>query len=286
MSPSRTTGPAIADPPGRPQRDRRLGRLTAARSARPLRAPEGRVSLTRVRIGAQDLVVLNGTVDLRSVPRLLDVLQRVTGAGEPPALDLCRAGVPDAADVALVVHVVRWVCRRRPGLTIVCPPGPTRTGLERSGITATARIVGNRQALLATPTPTSHNAEYALVAPAAPLPKPRAGTSRRRAALLAEAIVAIEERYAEPDLALRDIARQIATSQRQLQRVFAQLAGSAFRDEVTAVRMRHGARLLHDTHMTVGEIARHVGYRQASQFTKAFRRFHGVTPTASVRRPG
>src|SRR3954454_10046931 len=131
MIPSTTTGPPIADPPGRPQRERRLGGLTAAGSARPVRAREGRVSVTRGRIGARDLVVLEGTVDVRGVAWLLDVLQRVAGAGEPPALDLCRAGVPDAADVALVVHVVRWVCRRRPGLTIVCPPGPTRTALER-----------------------------------------------------------------------------------------------------------------------------------------------------------
>jgi AraC-like DNA-binding protein len=28
---------------------------------------------------------------------------------------------------------------------------------------------------------------------------------------------------------------------------------------LAAIRMQHGARLLHDTHMTVGQIARHVG---------------------------
>jgi len=55
---------------------------------------------------------------------------------------------------------------------------------------------------------------------------------------------------------------------------------------LAAIRMQHGARLLHDTHMTVGEIARHVGYRQPSQFSKAFRRCCGVTPTAFVRPRG
>jgi transcriptional regulator GlxA family with amidase domain len=114
----------------------------------------------------------------------------------------------------------------------------------------------------------------------------RPATPGRRGALLAEATLAIEARFADPDLALGDVARQIATSERQLQRVFAELAGSAFRDEVAAVRMQHAAALLQGTDLPVADIARRVGYRQAAQFAKAFRRHHGVSPSRFRRVPG
>src|SRR3954454_1242795 len=173
-----------------------------------------------------------------------------------------------------------FACR---GLPVLCPPGPTRAALERSEIAAGAVIVADHTALIATSSGTART--DALVAPPGRGRGPRAATSARRPRLLPEAALAIEARYAEPELALGDIARQIATSERQLQRIFAELGASAFRDELTAVRMQHAARLLHDSHMTVGEIARHVGYRQPSQFSKAFRRCYGVTPSAFLRRP-
>jgi AraC family transcriptional regulator, regulatory protein of adaptative response / methylphosphotriester-DNA alkyltransferase methyltransferase len=96
----------------------------------------------------------------------------------------------------------------------------------------------------------------------------------------------IEERFAEPDLSLADVAREIATSERQLQRVFAELGGSAFRDEVAAVRMQHAASLLQGTGLPVADIAHRVGYRQAAQFAKAFRRHHGLAPSRFRRIPG
>jgi AraC family transcriptional regulator of adaptative response / methylphosphotriester-DNA alkyltransferase methyltransferase len=52
------------------------------------------------------------------------------------------------------------------------------------------------------------------------------------------------------------------------------------------VRMQHAAGLLQATMLPVGEIARLVGYRQAAQFAKAFRRHHGVSPSAFRRAPG
>jgi transcriptional regulator GlxA family with amidase domain len=97
--------------------------------------------------------------------------------------------------------------------------------------------------------------------------------------LLAEATLAIEQRYAEIGLSLGEVARQIATSERQLQRIFAELAGSSFRDELIAVRMEHAAELLSASALHVGIVARRVGYRQPAQFAKAFRRHHGLSPS-------
>src|SRR4029078_4757825 len=107
----------------------------------------------------------------------------------------------------------------------------------------------------------------------------RVATTARRAELLADATLAIERRHAEPDLTVTDIAHEIDTPSRQLQRVFAELAGSAFRDELAAVRMQHGADLLQATDLPVSEIAKRRGHRQSAQFAKAFRRYHEVSPT-------
>ena len=84
----------------------------------------------------------------------------------------------------------------------------------------------------------------------------------------------------DPDLELAAVAHAIATSTRQLQRVFAELAGSSFRDELHAARMHRAAQLLRTTALPIGQIARHVGYRQPPQFAKAFRRYHGVSPSS------
>jgi AraC-like DNA-binding protein len=44
--------------------------------------------------------------------------------------------------------------------------------------------------------------------------------------------------------------------------------------------MARAAELLTSTDVPVGEVGRRVGYRQASQFTKAFKRTYAETPSA------
>ena len=108
----------------------------------------------------------------------------------------------------------------------------------------------------------------------------RPATRDRREQLLTDARVVIEERYAEPDLSLAAVAQQVATSPRQLQRVFADGAQSTFRRELTAVRMRHVAELLQTTALPVGQIAGRVGYRSPAQLAKVFRHHYGRAPAA------
>ncbi|MDQ3740235.1 MAG: helix-turn-helix transcriptional regulator [Actinomycetota bacterium] len=106
---------------------------------------------------------------------------------------------------------------------------------------------------------------------------PRPTTLALRAELLEEAREIMRDEYAE-DLVLDDVAGRIATSRRQLQRVFAELAGTGFREELAAIRMDRAAELLHGP-LPVGEVARRVGYRQSAQFAKAFRAHHGILPS-------
>ena len=107
----------------------------------------------------------------------------------------------------------------------------------------------------------------------------RQSTVSRRRQLFDEAVEVIEQDYAAADLSLRSVSATIATSNRQLQRVFAE-SGTTFRRELQRVRMERAAGLLERGSMPISSVAGAVGYRQPAQFAKAFRRHHGAPPSA------
>jgi AraC family transcriptional regulator, regulatory protein of adaptative response / methylphosphotriester-DNA alkyltransferase methyltransferase len=104
-------------------------------------------------------------------------------------------------------------------------------------------------------------------------------TERTRRELFEDAVAIIEAEYAS-ELTPDRVARRIATSRRQLQRVFAEIGNSTFSAYLTAVRLERAADLLGRDPRPVVEIARAVGYRSPSAFSVAFRRCYGVPPGA------
>lgn len=105
----------------------------------------------------------------------------------------------------------------------------------------------------------------------------RNGTLQRRAAILRDAREAILRDHG-PDVDLETVAHRIGTSRRQLQRVFAELSDSSFRETIAAVRMAHARKLLAETDRPIAAIGRVAGYQQPAQFSKAFRHHHGTSP--------
>ncbi len=106
----------------------------------------------------------------------------------------------------------------------------------------------------------------------------RPATVRHRTSLYDEACAIVELEYAQ-DLALDEIARRVASSRRQLQRAYAEIGDTTFRDHLTQVRMLRAAEMLEGRSLTIREVAHRVGYRQPAQFAKAFRRHHGLAPS-------
>ena len=111
------------------------------------------------------------------------------------------------------------------------------------------------------------------------MPIQRPATVRLRTSLYEDAVAIVETEYAT-DVSLDDIARRVASSRRQLQRAYAEIGHTTFREHLTRVRMQRAAELLARRGMTVREVARRVGYRQPAQFAKAFRRYQGLAPSA------
>ena len=106
----------------------------------------------------------------------------------------------------------------------------------------------------------------------------RPGTADRRRALFEEAADIIEREYPD-ELELDEVARRLATSRRQLQRAFAEAGDTTFRTHLARVRMRKALEMLQEGSLPVREVAARVGYRQAAQFAKTFRRYHGRPPS-------
>jgi AraC-like DNA-binding protein len=107
----------------------------------------------------------------------------------------------------------------------------------------------------------------------------RTATIELRTSLYDDATAIVAREYGA-DLALDDIARRVASSRRQLQRAYKEIGDTTFREHLTAVRMERAAELLSNRSLTVRDVARRVGYRQPAQFAKAFRRHHGMSPSA------
>ncbi|WP_241004363.1 helix-turn-helix transcriptional regulator [Conexibacter sp. SYSU D00693] len=111
------------------------------------------------------------------------------------------------------------------------------------------------------------------------MPSQRPATVQLRTSLFEDAVAIVEEEYAQ-ELSLDDIARRVASSRRQLQRAYAEIGRTTFREHLTGVRMdRAGELLQRSAGLTVREVAHRVGYRQPAQFAKAFRRHHGLAPS-------
>ena len=113
----------------------------------------------------------------------------------------------------------------------------------------------------------------------------RTDSGRKRPSTLAlqdtifqDAARVIEAEFARP-ISVEEVAHRVATSPRQLQRAFAEVGGLTFRSYLRRVRMFWAAQLLTATDIPVSEVARRVGYREPSQFTKAFKRTYGATPS-------
>jgi transcriptional regulator GlxA family with amidase domain len=104
-------------------------------------------------------------------------------------------------------------------------------------------------------------------------------TRAARRAIFEDAVAIVRREYAR-DLGPDEVARRVATSRRQLQRVFAEIGGTTFSGYLTRVRLERAAELLRADTRPVPQIAQAVGFRSASAFSVAFRRHHGIPPGA------
>jgi AraC-like DNA-binding protein len=87
---------------------------------------------------------------------------------------------------------------------------------------------------------------------------------------------ALEERDDEPSLG--DIAASLKVSPRTLERLLRN-SQTSFRALLEERRRRHAERLLRDETLTIAEVAYRLGFADPANFTRACRRWFGISPS-------
>jgi AraC family transcriptional activator of mtrCDE len=103
-------------------------------------------------------------------------------------------------------------------------------------------------------------------------------TAERRRTLVQQSLRAIA---ADPARAwtLDELAQAIAASRRSVQRAF-EGEGITYRQALSAARICLARKLFADEGGTVRSVSKRVGYASTAEFTKAFKRHAGMTPSA------
>ncbi len=94
------------------------------------------------------------------------------------------------------------------------------------------------------------------------------------------AIELLDRRYAEPRLALRDVALAANLSRSQAARLLKRQTGRGFIAHLHQRRLAAARAHLTETTLSIKEIADRVGYKSASELGRHFRRSSGLTPRA------
>jgi len=79
---------------------------------------------------------------------------------------------------------------------------------------------------------------------------------------------------------LKELARKVGTYEKRLSRAFKEVRGKTVFEFVRDERLRVARHLLLDTFLSVTDIADELGFSSAANFATAFRKEHGVTPSA------
>lgn len=92
-----------------------------------------------------------------------------------------------------------------------------------------------------------------------------------------EAVKYIRQNFTE-DITVETIAKRLHTSPNYLCNIFRKELGYSPLSLIISLRMEHAANLLVENKFTVKQIAWMVGYKDYSQFSKMFKKHHGITP--------
>jgi DNA-binding response OmpR family regulator len=95
--------------------------------------------------------------------------------------------------------------------------------------------------------------------------------------LFAQALALLDKRLADPP-GLIELAAALGTNERKLTEIFRQRVGMTVFDYFSELRLETARHLLESSGMRIQAIASHVGYRNAGDFTRAYRRRYGLSP--------
>ncbi|MDH6269396.1 transcriptional regulator GlxA family with amidase domain [Rhizobium sp. SG_E_25_P2] len=111
---------------------------------------------------------------------------------------------------------------------------------------------------------------------------PQRSSTAARYGIRHAGLIAVLERMeasVEEPTSRAEMARLAGVSERHLDRLFAANLNSSFQQEYLRIRLERGRSLLRQSPMKIAEIALACGFSGASQFSRAFRRLYGESPS-------
>jgi AraC-like DNA-binding protein len=105
----------------------------------------------------------------------------------------------------------------------------------------------------------------------------RSESHNRMEAYIEQAVDFIYRNYTQ-NIKVNDIANYVRIDRRYLSRLFKNYLDSSPHDMLIQFRMRKACELMTDMHLSIGDVARSVGYEDPMQFSKVFKRVHGTSP--------
>lgn len=85
---------------------------------------------------------------------------------------------------------------------------------------------------------------------------------------------------ANNNIKVKDVMKVVSVSRRVLYHRFKRVLGRSVHSEIRHVQMKSVARMLTETDLTIGEIARKIGYQEAKNLSRVFKHEEGITPLA------
>lgn len=103
---------------------------------------------------------------------------------------------------------------------------------------------------------------------------------RSREARVVNVAIACVEQNLHNKISQTEVARHCGVSSCQFSRIFKQVHGTTFQEYVLRRRMGQAIRLLQNPSASVTDVCYTVGFNDQSHFTRIFRRYIGVSPSA------
>ena len=96
--------------------------------------------------------------------------------------------------------------------------------------------------------------------------------------ILKQAVAYIDGNFADENISLNRVAKEVNISANYLSAVFSQEMGITFVEYLTTKRMDRAKELLRNTDKRSGEVAAEVGYKDSHYFSFLFKKTQGCTP--------
>jgi len=86
--------------------------------------------------------------------------------------------------------------------------------------------------------------------------------------------------YAKKGIGVTDVVNAVSLSRRVLEKRFREILDHSIHDEIARVRISEACKMLTETPWPVSQIAYELGYSEASELSRSFRKNTGFTPTS------